>query len=132
MFELVARRAVTDYVRSESDDCVRKMFARIVRSDEAYTAIYPFEAMSKVPSSLIARDFNPRYWKENLQRSLGFRQQDLVAFEEAELLAVGEKAKRKIRHYKRGLEEVIQRLRIREATLDRMIATGIIPFGGTW
>ena len=123
---------VTDYVRSESDDCVRKMFARIVRSDESYTAIYPFEAMSKVPSSLITWDFNPKDWKANLQKSLGYREQDLAVFEEAERLAVGDKAKRKVRHYKRGLEEVIERLRVREAALDRMISTGIIPHGGTW
>lgn len=51
---------VTDYVRNVSDECVRKMFARIVRSDETYTAIYPFEVMSKVPSSMIRSDFDPR------------------------------------------------------------------------
>jgi hypothetical protein len=123
---------VTAYVRDESDDCVRKMFARIVRSDESYTAIYPFEAMSKIPSALITWDFNPREWKENLQKSLGYREQDLVVFEQAEYLAVDEKAKKKVRHYKRGLEEVIHRLRIREAALDKMIATGIIPYGGSW
>jgi hypothetical protein len=123
---------VTDYVQNESDDCVRKMFARMIRSDETYTAIYPFTAMSKVPSSSIEPDFNPRYWKEHLQKSIGFRQRDLAVFDEAERLAVGEKAKRKIRHYKRGLEEVLQRLRLREAALDRMIATGVIPYGGTW
>jgi hypothetical protein len=123
---------VTDYVRDESDDCVRKMFARMVRSDEAYTAIYPFEAMSKVPSSIITWDFNPREWKEHLQKSLGYRERELAVFEEAERLAVDEKAKRKVRHYKRGLEEVIQRLRDREATLDLMIATGNIPYGGAW
>jgi hypothetical protein len=59
---------VTDYVRSESDECVRKMFARIVRSDETYTAIYPFEAMSKVPSSLITWDFGARQVGRAVQR----------------------------------------------------------------
>jgi hypothetical protein len=123
---------VTDYVQKEGDDCVRKMFARMVRSDEAYTAIYPFTAMSKVPSSIIGPDFDPAYWKENLQKSIGFRQRDLAVFNDVERSAAGERAKRKIRHYKQGLEEVIQRLRIREAALDRMIATGVVPYGGTW
>lgn len=108
------------------------MFGRMIRSDGTYTAIYPFEAMSKVPSSVIDLDFNPAYWKENLQRSLGFRQQDLAVFEDAELLATDESARRKIRHYKRGLEEVIARLRIRESALDQMIATRNIPYGGSW
>ena len=123
---------VTDYVRSEGDECVRKMFARIVRSDDAYTAIYPFEAMSKIPSALITLDFNPKEWKANLQRSLSYRERDLAVFEEAERLAPDEKAKRKISHYKRGLEEVIRRLRVREVALDQMISTGIIPYGGKW
>lgn len=123
---------VIDYVRKEGDECVRKMFGRVIRSDGTYSAIYPFEAMSKVPSSIIGFDFNAAYWKENLQKSVGFRQRDLAVFEEAEVLTTDEDAKRKIRHYKRGLEEVIQRLRMREATLDRMIATGKIPYGGTW
>jgi hypothetical protein len=38
----------------------------------------------------------------------------------------------KIRHYKRGLEEVIERLHAKEAALDQMIATGRIPYGTVW
>lgn len=108
------------------------MFARMVRSDGTYTAIYPFGVMSKTPTSIVGPDFNPRFWKENLQKSLGYRRQDLATFEEAERGAPDENAKRKVGHYKRGLEEVIQRLLAREAALDQMIATGVIPLGTVW
>jgi hypothetical protein len=104
---------ITAYVSKETDDCVRKMIARMVRSDETYTAIYPFEAMSRIPSALIDRDFDPKYWKKNLQNSIVYRERDLAIFDEAERQTANEKAKKKIRHYKRGLEDVILRLKHR-------------------
>lgn len=64
---------VTEYVKNESDDCVRKVFDRMVRSDGSYTAIYPFEALSKIPSALVTPDFNPDVQKLHVQRSIGFR-----------------------------------------------------------
>jgi hypothetical protein len=123
---------VSEYVRNETDECVRKMFGRMTRSDGTYVAIYPFDQLGKVPSALVRQDFNPNYWKEALQRSLRLRQTNLATFEEAERKAVDEGVKQKIRHYKRGLEEVIQRLRDKEAALDEMIATGKIPIGMVW
>jgi len=124
--------AVSNYVKNESDACVRKMFDRMVRSDGTYTAIYPFGVMSTVPTSVVGPDFNPRFWKESLRKSLGYRRQELDVFEEAERVAPDEDARRKVRHYKRGFEEIIERLLAREVELDRMIATNVIPFGGIW
>jgi hypothetical protein len=124
--------AVSDYVKNESDSCVRKMFARMTRSDGTYTAIYPFEALSKIPGSIIGFGFDPVFWKQQLRKSMDFREHDLAVFDESERLDTDEGARRKIRHYKRGLEEVIARLRARQAALDQMIATGVIPYGGNW
>ena len=123
---------VSEYITNETDACVRKMFNRMTRSDETYTAIYPFDRLGKVPSAFVGQDFNPHYWKEPLQISLGHRQANLAAFEEAERKATDEGVKNKIRHYKRGLEEVINSLRDKDAKLDNMIATGRIPYGTVW
>jgi hypothetical protein len=120
---------VTDYISTDGDECVRKMCGRATKSDGTYTAIYPFEALGKIPTALIQPDFNPAHWKENVQRSLRYRHDNLATFDKAEREASDEKIKRKIRHYKHGLEEVIRRLHVKEAALDRMIATGRIPIG---
>ncbi len=108
------------------------MFGRMTRSDGTYSAIFPFGRLQKVPSSVIRQDFNPNSKKESLQRSLGLRQSNLAAFDEAERKATDEKVKQKIKHYKRELEKVIQSLRDKEAALDDMIATGKIPYGTVW
>jgi hypothetical protein len=102
------------------------------RSDGTYTAIYPFTQLSKIPGSIIGLDFDPVFWKQQLQNSISFRQNDLSIFDAAERLATDQGAKCKIQHYKRGLEEVIATLRRRESRLDLMIATGVIPYGGDW
>jgi hypothetical protein len=108
------------------------MFPRMIRSDGTYTAIYPFTQLSKIPGSIIGPDFDPVFWKQQLQKSISFRQNDLSIFDAEERLATDQGAKRKIQHYKRGLEEVIATLRRRESRLDLMIATGVIPYGGDW
>jgi hypothetical protein len=123
---------VIRYVRDETDDCVRKMFGRITRTDGTYSAIYPFDRLARVPSSVVARDFDPQKWKLAIQTSIGFRKANLSAFEAAELSATDETVKLKIKHYRRGLEEVIALLRARETQLDMMIRTGKIPYGTVW
>ncbi|MGC1778754.1 MAG: hypothetical protein WBB34_12455 [Xanthobacteraceae bacterium] len=123
---------VTEYVKTDGDNCVRMMFDRMTRSDGTYSAIYPFDALRTIPASVIWPGFDPVKWKGELQKSIGFRQRDLTAFEDSERSATDENVRRKIRHYRRGLEEVIAHLRSREGTLDRMISTGIIPYGGDW
>jgi hypothetical protein len=123
---------VTDYVKNESDNCVRRIFGRIVRSDGSYTAIYPFDALRNIPSAFIQSGFDPHRWKNAVQVSMRHRKENLEIFEKAERLAVDESVKRKIRHYKRGLEEVVQHLISKEAALDQMIATGRIPYGTIW
>ena len=52
---------VTDYVKNEGDNCVKMLFGRHIRSDGSYTAIYPFDALRKVPASIIGFDFKPAY-----------------------------------------------------------------------
>lgn len=123
---------VVQYIQNETDDCVLKMTDRMTRSDGKYTAIYPFKAMGTKPSSIVTADFDPTYWKEQLNRSIGFRQADLDMFAEQLEKFSDEKAKSKVAHYAKGLEEVIEELRKRGAQLDRMIQTGRIPYGTVW
>ena len=124
--------ALIDFVRDETDDCVRKMFTRITHSDGTYTAIYPFKALGKVPSSIVGMDFDPVRWKASLQTSFNNRLALLAQFNEQEQCAPDDRSRQKICHYKRGLEEVLDRLRAKEAALDRMIATSQIPYGTVW
>jgi hypothetical protein len=124
--------AVSDYIQEHTDECVRRMFQRMTRTDGTYSAIYPFAALANVPAALVQPGFDPQHWKTAVQRSLGFRRENLAKFEEAERCASAENVRQKIRHYKQGLEEVIARLKLKEAALDRMIETGVVPYGTKW
>jgi hypothetical protein len=104
----------------------------MIRSDGSYTALYPFDALRNVPAALIRVDFDPHHWKAALQVSVRHRTETLMIFEKAEHDAADENVKRKIAHYKHGLQEVIQHLKTKDAALDRMIATGQIPYGTVW
>jgi hypothetical protein len=122
-------QGVVDYVTNETDECVRKMFGRATHTDGTYTAIYPFKAMSNVPSTVVGRDFSPQKFIESVRRSVGYREANLQALELAEANAPTEREQAKVRHYMRGIEEVIAALRAKEAFVQKIIDTGIIPYG---
>ena len=125
-------KSVADFVNSEGDQCVQLIFGRTTRSDGTYTAIYPFDALRNIPGALIRVDFDPHRWKSALHVSLKHRNENLARFDKAESDARDESVKRKIRHYKRGLQDVIDHLKSKEAALDTMIGTGCIPYGAVW
>lgn len=122
--------SVVSYAHEQDDGCVRSMFERMTVTDGTYTAIDPFRALANIPAALITADFDPMKWKASIARSLGYRMSTLAAYEAADTEVPGEKERTKIRHYKRGLEEAIARLRAKEARVDEMISTGRIPYGG--
>jgi hypothetical protein len=125
--------SVVSYVREQTDDCVRKVFERLTLSDGTFTAVYPFKALAKIPAALVRPGFNPSEMKEAVQRSLRFRLDNLGELRMEEERTPDDRAKRKIRHYIQGLEEVIARLRAKEAELDEMLATGRLPpMGSVW
>jgi hypothetical protein len=123
--------SVVRYANEQADGCVRLMLGRMTASDGSYTAVDPFPSFANAPAALINLDFDPVKWKASVDRSLGYRETTLAGYDAAEMAAPGEKERAKIRHYKRGLEEAIARLRVKAARLDDMIATGRIPYGGT-
>ncbi|MHA6689311.1 hypothetical protein [Devosia sp. A449] len=123
--------SVVGYANEQADSCVRLMFGRMTSSDGFYTAIDPFPSFANAPAALIDLDFDPVKWKASVAGSLGYREATLACYDVAEMDAPGERERAKIRHYKRGLEEAISRLRVKAARLDEMIATGRIPYGGT-
>ena len=125
--------SVISYVQEQTDDCVRKMFERLTLSDGTFTAIYPFKALAKIPSALVHPGFNPLEMKQAVQRSLRFRRENLDELLTEEERAPDDRAKVKIRHYIQGLEDVIARLRAKEAELDEMLATRRLPpIGSVW
>jgi len=123
---------VVDYVESNTDRCVKTMLRRMTRGDGIYTAIYPFTALAGIPSALVTHDFDHRKWKKNLETSIGYIMDTLQLFEDAEKEQADPGVKSKIQHYKRGLEEVIQVQLAKGVQLDRMIQTGVIPYGSSW
>lgn len=125
--------SVTSYVQEQTDGCVRKMFERLTLSDGTFTAIYPFKALTKIPSALVRPDFNPSDMKQAVQRSLRFRHENLAEIRAEEKKAPDQRAKTKIQYYIRALEEIIASLHAKEAELDEMLATGRLPpMGSVW
>jgi len=68
----------------------------------------------------------------SVQKSRGYRLNILTRFEIAEATTTEDVVKEKIRHYKKGLLHVINRLDEKEKELDEMIRTGVIPYGKTF
>ncbi|HEX5261888.1 MAG TPA: hypothetical protein VFW13_00060 [Phenylobacterium sp.] len=122
-------QSVLDYVRDETDSCVRMMFERVTRSDGGYTAIYPFKALAKSPSAIITRDFDMVGFRDKVRLSIGYREENLRTLREAEAAAPDERDKAKVRHYARGMEEVIAQLRAKEAMVQSFIDNGHAPIG---
>ncbi len=123
---------VLDYAANHTDRCVQEQLARATRSDGEYRAIYPFGVFKNIPGAImLPGHFNPTHFLENVRKSIGYRQRDLQRFQDAEAAAPNERAKRKIRHYSAGIEEVIDHLRGKERRAEQMIATGNIPWGSS-
>lgn len=111
---------VVNYVRDETDNCVRTMFGRVTDSDGTFTAIYPFKALANIPSALITADFDFEKFLEDIRRSRGFREANLSELAAAEAAAPSERAKAKVRHYMRGMQMVIDALHRKEAMIQRL------------
>jgi hypothetical protein len=123
---------IVDYIKSDTDPCVRDMVSRMTHSDGNYTAIYPFHALGNAPFAIVDRNFDPHEWKGAVQKSIGYRAETLKLLEDEEARAEKEKDKAKVRQYKLGLQQVIDKLKRKQAALDRMITTGHIPYGTSW
>ena len=120
---------VVRYANECGDRCVIEMFQRMTKTDGTFAAIWPFEALANIPAAIVDSSFDPRRCKESVQRSRVFRTEALKQFEIAEERAKSEEVRRKIGHFKRGLQDVLARLDEKEKRLDDMISTGLIPYG---
>jgi hypothetical protein len=121
--------SVVEYVTMYGDECVKTLFGRMTKSDGTDTAIWPFDRLAIIPSTVVGPDFDPHRFKISVQRSREYRRETLRSFELAEAATDDEKVRRKIAHYKKGFREVIKRLDEKERALDEMIETGFIPYG---
>jgi len=121
---------VLDYAANHTDRCVQDQLSRATRSDGTYRAIYPFGVFKNIPGAMMVPGFfDPAKFLDNVRESIGYRQRDLKKFQDAETAATDDRAKRKIRHYSAGIEDVIEHLRGKERRAEQMLATGNIPWG---
>lgn len=123
--------AVLAYVREETDACVREMVDRVTTSDGDYTAIYPFKALMDKPFKTVlpGLPFDAEEWLASVRRSLGYRRTTMATFQAALENTEDPRVGQKIRHYLRGLEELILQLERKEARALRLVASGDIPWG---
>jgi hypothetical protein len=117
------------YIRDETDDPVREMFARMTHSDGEYTAVYPFNALASSPTAIIGGGHDLLTFREFLRSTIMVREENLRALRSAEAAAPGERQKAKVRHYTRGMEHVVDRLRAKEALVQDMIDQNRVPYG---
>jgi hypothetical protein len=98
--------SVSRFVEEQGDGCVKTMFRRMTESDGTFTAISPFGALKKIPSTIIDSNFDPLQWKEKILIS---RSHILSLIAQLENVApnASEKGLAKISHYKRKLNEVL-------------------------
>jgi hypothetical protein len=114
---------VCQYIESQDDACVKTIFAGMVETDGYTTALSPFPAMKRIPASIIRDDFDPSYWKKNVQISRTNLQRMIAQLEKAEALATDERGRLKILHYKRKLADVLAAKDGDDELLDHLSST---------
>lgn len=121
---------VLRYIADETDDCVRKMFARITHSDSSTTAIYPFHAMAESHFTTVDENFDPRKWHESISkwRALWIKQREDLARQSD---ASPPKVQAKFAHVVKGMDHIIERADDRIRQLDHMLMTGRLPREGS-
>lgn len=98
--------AVCDYVRDQPDDCVKEMFGRLVKSDGAVTALFPFKQIehSFAFGGYGVPKFDPdkeRGSNDVVRQRLVRTKSDLMRY----IDPTNERAVRKVRHYIAALDE---------------------------
>jgi hypothetical protein len=115
---------VCDYIKDSTDDCVRKMFSRMVKVEDGVTALFPFKRLShSFVISGFGQDFEPEREKmanDNMRKLLMSFKDRVVNYVDPN----NKKAMNKATHYIEALEEQIA---ICDRT-DEMIDTLCQPF----
>jgi hypothetical protein len=100
---------VTDYVDNHSDECVKKMFCRMVKREGDVAAIFPFQALSH---SFIVGDYaGQKFDPEKQKRSNNAVRKNLQRFKEGLLKFVAsrnDEGMQKVRHYLEALDEQLR------------------------
>jgi hypothetical protein len=101
--------AVTEYVRTSTDDCVKKIYARCVESDGQYAALFPFRALEQ---SFVIGGIGARLvdYSRVRQGNVGLRG-DIAAIKAQLWGAVDRtdaRAVQKVEHYVRALDQQLR------------------------
>lgn len=114
--------SVCDYVRNETDECVRKMFGRCVRSDGTVTALFPFQRLSH---SFIIGGFGRPTFDPDLQKRNNDQVRQNIHKLKARLLehapAENPAATRKLDHYLRALDAQLAQCDMTDEMIDDLM-----------
>ncbi len=116
---------VCEYIKGSTDDCVRKMFSRMTKTEDGLTALFPFQRLSHsfVIGGYGQEEFNPDKEIEsnnNVRKLL----HTLIERVESFVDPNNERAMSKSRHYIKAINE---QLSVCDST-DEMINTLCQPF----
>lgn len=98
-------RAVVDYVENETDECVRRMYGRMVKSDGDVSAIFPFDRFSH---SFAVGGFGVKFDPEREHRSNDVVRSNIQTLKErvqARVDSSNPRAVAKVRHYLSMLDD---------------------------
>ena len=118
-------KAVCDYIRDDTDDCVRKMFDRHVKVEEGIAGIFPFKVLSHsfAIGGIPGMEFDPdaeRESNDNMRKMLHRFKEGLLRYVDPE----NDRAMQKVQHYIAALN---QQLEVCDAT-DEIISALCRPF----
>ncbi len=119
-------QSVVDYITSETDSCVRKMFERMIKRDGDLTALFPFQRLSH--DFVIGGYGAPKFDAEKEKRNNNLVRQNLHKLKKRVSEYVdpaNDRATRKTRHYIAALDA---QLAACDET-DRFIDDLVRPFG---
>lgn len=100
--------SVVDYVRDESDDCVRLIFGRLTETDGRHHGIFPFRNLLNIPDFAVNTEEDRVRFNKGVLRMIETIEGMLDKLEQNAKNA-SPAAKAKIEHYKRKLRWVLIR-----------------------
>lgn len=100
---------VCDYIRDNSDSCVKEMFSRYVKEDETITALFPFQ---RLQHSFIIGDFLGRKFDPGKERQANENMRSMIIKMKESVMALTDQSKpdavSKAEHYIAALDAQIE------------------------
>lgn len=113
---------ITDYINGDSDECVREMFSRMVKSDGDVTALYPFDRIDNAFTNPFDAAEERKFNSDRRSKVT-----KLIELINGNIDPKNESALRKTRHYVSALQEQLNACDRKDEIIDALSKSFGLP-----